>query len=98
MKDYDKFLSYALRNGLDSIYTGIIIRDEVLKEKNGSFIYGRIYKKIREDKHNHHQTNIYYIVVFKQFPINENLIIYKRTASLKFINQINKRWDIIKIK
>ena len=92
----ERFLSYALRNGLSSVYTGVLIKDYVLKYKN-SCAYGKIYKKIREDRHLHKQTDIYYIVVYLQEPIQENLLFYKRTTSLKLLNQIIKRWNEIKI-
>jgi len=92
----ERYLSYALRNGLEYIHTGILFKDVVLKDnesKNCS--YGRIYKKIREDKHSHKQTDIYFIVVFKQFPIKDNLILFKKTTSLKLLNRVLKRWDEI---
>jgi len=106
MKDKQKFkdrqekvLSYALRNGLEYIHTGILFKDYTLKDnKSENCVYGRVYKKIRENKHTHKQTEIYFIVIFKQHPIRENLILFQKTTNLKVLNMVLKRWEDIKIK
>ena len=96
---YEKLLSYALRDGLEHIHTGILFKDCVLKDnKTKGCVYGRIYKKISENRHTHKQKEIFYIVVFKQHPIRENLILFKKTTNLKFLNNILKIWEKIKIK
>ena len=94
---YDKYLSYSLKNGLENINTGILIKDIILKDIKSGCVYGRIYKKIRENKHSHKQTDIYFIVIFRQNPIRENLVFFKRTMDLKFLNMVLKRWEEIKI-
>jgi len=97
-KTYERFLSYALRNGLENIHTGILIKDIVLKDnKSQNGVYARVYKKIRENKHSHKQTDIYFIVIFKQFPIKDNLVLFKRTTNLNLLNKILRRWEEIKI-